>query len=282
MDIKYIDGSTISFKGWHLTGCVNHRVRGPRLNQLLGFLHQLNPHIEAVIADAQKGLRSTHGYTTFFKTAINVRKVVAKYRPLLDASPIILSEARSKILGNMTAQPKFRCINEDNPKHAAVMALCNRPLGYDISPRQPLLAHPGSEYLDVCPSFFQMDQYPLPGRNCPILWSDGRFRKGDVMLLSSGFAFMVYALVMMYNRELHETYSNYQMIYDMRYAEELNGRHSVLNAESYGLYAGGSCGDSFGESITQSRVLTRDVAIQGNCTDFSRARGRHDGEFDLR
>ncbi|KAL8800865.1 MAG: hypothetical protein Q9200_007120, partial [Gallowayella weberi] len=238
MHINYVDNSTISFKGWEITECVNHPVHGPRLNQLLGFLHQLSPRVEAVIADAQKGARSRHGYTAFFKTAANRRKVIAKYQPLLDAYPIILGEARSKALGKMTAQPRFRCINEDNPKHADVMALCNSPLGNAISPRQPLLAHPGSEYIDVCPSFFQMDQYPLPGKHCPILLQDGRYRKGDVELLGSGFGFMVYVLVMTYNRELYETYANFRVIDDLRHIVDLNGMQSVLNAESYGFYAG--------------------------------------------
>ncbi|KAL8682177.1 MAG: hypothetical protein Q9224_006799, partial [Gallowayella concinna] len=140
-DANYVDGSTIRFRGWDITGCVNDPVQGAKRYRLMNFLALLKPHVEAVIADAQKGTGSAHGYSAFFKTATSVRKVVAKYQPLLDASPIILGDARSKELGIKIAPPRFLCVNESNPEHADVMALCNHSF-FDLSPQYPVIAHP--------------------------------------------------------------------------------------------------------------------------------------------
>lgn len=239
LDIKYVDADTISFNGYHIYDCGSPQAMPPKLNALLGFLFQMKPHLQGVINDARQGTRSQHGYTAFFKSSINMRRVIAAYQRLVDAAPVIVHEERAKIIGTHTPQPKFQCINENDPNTEDVMELCDRGLRHGFPSHNPVIHRPGTELILVCPSFFQLTQYPPPERICPTLGANGKFRRGDYKLLGGAFAYTVYTLVFMYNREMYETYEDFNSLWDMQYAVELNSRQSVLNPESYGFYAGG-------------------------------------------
>ncbi|KAI4246944.1 MAG: hypothetical protein L6R42_009743 [Xanthoria sp. 1 TBL-2021] len=242
VDIRHVDADTVSFNGWEISGCGTPQNMEPKLNGILSFLFKIKPHLEAVVADAQLGTRSSHGYTAFFKTSANVRKVISKYQALVDVNPVLVSAERAKVIGTRTPQPRFQCINENDPGTADTMDQCNRVLGPGLSPQHPVIVHTGTERISICPSFFTMKKYPPPQQKCPTLGADGKFRPGEGALLTNGFAYMVYALVMMYNRELYETHADFNAMWDMQYAVELTARQSLLNPESYGFYAGGESG----------------------------------------
>ncbi|KAL9603535.1 MAG: hypothetical protein Q9179_002152 [Wetmoreana sp. 5 TL-2023] len=242
--VEYVDASTFRYNGYEVTGCVNLQsenasVYGPearRLSGILSFLQQMKPHLQGVIDDARRGTRSQHGYAAFFKSNFNMRKVIAKYQQLLDASPVIVSEERAKIIGTRTPQPIFHCINEGDPKTADIMELCNQNSRYGIT--DPIIVLSGTERIVICPSFFAVMQYPPAERICPTLGNNGKFKAGDGSLMQGGFQYVVYNLVLMYNWELYSTHINLDTLSDMQSAVELNSRQSLLNPESYGYYAG--------------------------------------------
>ncbi|KAL8719741.1 MAG: hypothetical protein Q9225_003285 [Loekoesia sp. 1 TL-2023] len=235
LEIQYVNADTISFNGYQISDCGSPQEMPPKLNRLLGFLFQMKPHLEGVINDARLGIRSQHGYKAFFKSSINMRRVVLAYQKVLDAVPVIVSEERAKVIGTHTPQPKFQCVNENDPKTAGIMALCRRNHPHE----HPIIVPAGEELIYVCPAFVGFSQYPPPERICPVLGPDGKFRHNDGKLLGNTFAYTVYAMVVMYDRELSETYDDFNSLRDMQYAVELNPRQSVLNPESYGYYAGG-------------------------------------------
>lgn len=244
MDIRLIDEATISWEGWEISGCGN--PTSAKVNSLLGFLFQFKPHVEAVIADARLGLRSPHGYAAFFKTITSMRKVKNKYEALKDASPVIVSSERARIIGKHTAQPRFQCIDENDLNQANILEQC-LPLGTTsgFEPRPPLIFFPGTEIIAVCPSFFQLNQYRQPQREggsallCPPLGGDGKFPSGNGVLLTSAFGYAIHALVLLKNRELWDGREDWNTIFDIQNAVELSARDSLLNAESYAFYAGG-------------------------------------------
>ncbi|KAL8639521.1 MAG: hypothetical protein Q9226_008861 [Calogaya cf. arnoldii] len=240
MDVKIVGANIVSYNGWVISGCgTSEGLMTPKLNSILGFLFQIKPHIEAVIADAKLGTRSSHGYTAFFKSNTNMRAVINKYQALLDVSPVIVSAERAKFIGTHTPQPSFQCIKEDDPESADIMARCNRTFRSDLTSHYPAIVHTGTERISICPDFYKTKQYPAPKQYCPTLGANGNFKPADGSLMTNGFAYMVYALVKMYNRELYTTYINSNRLLDMQHAVELKSRQSLLSAESYGFYAGG-------------------------------------------
>ena len=79
MNMRYIDRNTVSYNGWTISGCGSIPAMTEELNGVLGFLFQIKPHLEALIADVNLGTRSSHGYTAFFRTSTNIRTVMNKY-----------------------------------------------------------------------------------------------------------------------------------------------------------------------------------------------------------
>ncbi|KAL9005517.1 MAG: hypothetical protein Q9188_001719 [Gyalolechia gomerana] len=234
-DVKYIDENTTSYNGYRLANCGTSEDVGPGLTSLLGFLIQMKPALESVIDDAKHGPGSAHGYAAFFKSGTNILKVVTAYQRLVDATPVIVSDERAKLIGTHTPQPVLQCIHTNDPQTADILKECDRL----VARQQPLIPWPGTEYVSVCPSFFTLTQYPPPEQICPTLGADGRFEPGDGKLMGSGFAQAVYALIIMYNRDLHQTYENFGSVFDVRFAVALDSRQSLLNAENYGFYAEG-------------------------------------------
>ena len=102
----------------------------------------------------------------------------------------------------------------------------------------PIIIWPGTEMMAICPSFFQMKQYPTTEQGCPTL-EGGKFRPHDGKLIQSLFAYVVFHLIVMYNRDMYETYHEWTTQDDMQYAVELSSRQSLLHATNYGYYAGG-------------------------------------------
>ncbi|KAL8740768.1 MAG: hypothetical protein Q9184_008456, partial [Pyrenodesmia sp. 2 TL-2023] len=107
--------------------------------------------------------------------------------------------------------------------------------GPAIPVQQPFIVHPGTERISVCPAFFRSTQYNLPQQICPTLGANGKFKPHDGSLMTSAFAFLVYTLMLLYNREFRVTPSK---LFDMQHAVDLNARQSLLNPESYAFYAG--------------------------------------------
>lgn len=235
VETTFVDTNTVRYDGYEVNNCGDPGVKTSKASRLLGFLSQMKPYLELVIADAQQGTRSKHGYAAFFKSNVNMRKVVSAYLLLVDASPILVDEERAQNTSSRTPQPRLMCINEGDPRTADIMRGCNQ--GHPM--QHPVIIWPGTEVMAICPSFFRIQQYPTTERGCPTLDASGRFRPGDGKLLQGLFAFVVYHLVVMYNREMYTTYHDGDSLWDMQYAVMLNSRQSMFNAASYGYYAGG-------------------------------------------
>ncbi|KAL8880644.1 MAG: hypothetical protein Q9192_007975 [Flavoplaca navasiana] len=201
----------------------------PKLNDILAFFVILKPGLEAVIADARQGLRSQHGYTAFFKSATKIRQVILRYQALVDVNPVIVSPERAKVINTHTAQPRFQCINESDPKTAETMEQCKRI-------NQPMIVHRGTERISLCPLFFKLFTYP--SKPCPILGGNGRFMPDDGRLMMDAFPYTVLALMQIYNREMGEAMTS-GTGYDMQHAVDLDARQSLHHPENYGYYAGG-------------------------------------------
>ena len=240
VNLTFVDPDTIRMLGYEFSKCGSVRSFAPKLGNLLTFFFHFKPNLEEIIADAQQGINSKHGFAAFFKSNLNIQKVVNAYRPLLEASPVIVNPERADVIKTWTPQPRFTCIDESDPESADIMAQCNKVIHPGYPHRWPLVIHPGTEQISVCPFFFQLEQCsPVGGHYCPRIGANGKFRPGDGSLLESGFAYVVYALVVLYNRNLYESHTEFNAWWDMQYAVELSAKQSLLNAESFGFYAGG-------------------------------------------
>ena len=194
----------------------------------------MKQQLEHVIADANLGTNSQHGYAAFFKSNRNIGKVVAMFEKFVHAWPIIVDEDRAPLTEaqTRTPQPRFTCFDETDAKNAAFLHECTDQPDKD---QQFVLIRPGAEIMVVCPNFFTARRFPWPGRNCPEL-KNGKFKIGDEKLMKGLFAEMVYALVLLYDRGIREDWTHR---WDMQYAVELSSRHSLGFAENYAYYAGG-------------------------------------------
>ncbi|KAL8886478.1 MAG: hypothetical protein Q9215_005817 [Flavoplaca cf. flavocitrina] len=229
VQVRQIDANTIGYNGWEIADCGDIQVMPLELNDILAFLVILKPGLEAVIADARQGLRSPHGYTAFFKSATNIRQVILRYQLLVDVNPVIVSPERAKVINKHTPQPRFQCINENDPKTAETMEQCKRI-------NQPMIVHSGTERISLCPLFFKLFQYE--SQPCPVVGGDGRFMPGDGSLMMDPFPYTVLALMQIYNREMGEAMKIGEG-YDMQHAVDLDARQSLHHPENYGYYAGG-------------------------------------------
>ncbi|KAI4192859.1 MAG: hypothetical protein LQ346_004125 [Caloplaca aetnensis] len=234
LNVSFVDASTVSYNGWMISGCGEGKVVTPKLNEILIFLFDMKSHLEAVVADVKLGTRSSHGFPAFFKTSTNIRTVMNKYRQLLDVNPVIVDADRARELGTRTPQPTFHCLKKDDPESADMMAQCQ-----SVPSHYPAIWVLGSESIWLCPKFFTTVSYPPPKQHCPTLGANGKFKPGDGSLMGSNFAYMVFSMVLMYNRDIYESLTKYNRRADMQSAVELSARQSVLHAANYGFYAGG-------------------------------------------
>ena len=228
-------GKMVRSNGYDLYDCGDPRNITSKANKMLFFLGEMKPQLKKLIADAQQGTRSQHGFAAFFKSDHNIGKVVRTFEPLVEAYPIIVDEERvSRTVGHSrTPQPVLMCINEGDNQTATTMKACMTG-----SLTTPLIISPGKEVMAICPDFFNIRPYPKGAPACPKL-EGGRFKHSDVLLMGGLYAYVVYALVTMYNRSLYESYYGSAHLRGMQYAVDLGVRDSVLNAASYGFYAGG-------------------------------------------
>ncbi|KAL8902411.1 MAG: hypothetical protein Q9207_004746 [Kuettlingeria erythrocarpa] len=259
LNISQVDADTVSYNGWMISGC-GGGAQGmtPELSDILLFLFDMKPNLEAVIADARLGTRSPHGFTAFFKTSTNIRTVVNRYRQVLEVGPVIVSAERAKVIGTRTPQPTFQCIKENDPETADMTEGCNRiPFHY------PVIFIPRTERLWLCPRFFTTVNYPSPKQYCPAVGADGKFKPGDGRLMGSNFAYLVQSLVFMYGRDLYTPHINFNRRADMQYAVELNARQSVLSVSNYGFYAGGKLerDDDFEGDVTANVIYSGPDAV---------------------
>ena len=225
----------IRFNGYDLYDCGDPRDITSKANKMLLFLGNMKPQLKKLIADAQQGTRSQHGFAAFFKTDRNIGKVVRRFQALVDAYPIIVDEERASmtVKHSRTPQPVLMCINEGDSQTATTMKACMTG-----SLTTPLIISPGKEVMAICPDFFNIMPFPGGSLVCPKL-EGGRFKNTEIVLMSGLYAYVVYSLVTMYNRDLYESYYKWDYLQDMQYAVDLGVRDSVLNGASYGFYAGG-------------------------------------------
>ena len=202
VDVNFtqIGENVYQFNGYDISECGSPHDPKSKAKYILGFLFQMKSQLERVIADARLGTHSEHGYAAFFKSNRNIRKVIAMFERLVDATPIIVDEDRVPLTSakTRTPQPQLKCFNEADVKNAAVLQACNKSPQKD---RQLVLILPGTEMMIMCPTFFTVIQYPAAGALCPEL-KDGKVKSGDAALLKSAFAYVVYALVNMYDRSM--------------------------------------------------------------------------------
>ena len=232
--IMELGPNTFFCEGYTIHNCGRPQDASSKANQVLGFLIELKVTLKHVVIDAQQGIRSRHGFAAFFKSNSNIRHVANALRSVLKGRPIIISAERAASdQGPRARPPTFMCINEGDETTAEIMAECKEVK------KGPLGIWPGTEVMALCPDAFNKTLHPYATRTCPTLDRNGKFKPGDVSLVQGLFAKMVYSLVTMYYPKMYETYVDWDSLKDMQYAVELNARHSLLNRESYGFYAGG-------------------------------------------
>ncbi|KAL9577526.1 MAG: hypothetical protein Q9212_006307 [Teloschistes hypoglaucus] len=258
VEIQHMNDDAVVFNGFEIAKCGTPDAPTPQFNNIVSFLYFAKLHLQAVIDDAQQGVLSPHGYAAFFKSSTNIRRVTGILQNILRANPLIVDEDRAAIVKTHTPQPRFVCINEDDASVANITKMCNRSLRYGINTADPLLIFPGKERIAVCPSFFRVAHFRPPA--CPTLTWDGKFERQDMALMRTTFAYFVYSLAMMYNRDMWTAKLDYGNLSDMQEAVDLDSRQCMHNPENFGFYAG---------------------AVLGNCTNFPKTKGRLDGELKM-
>ncbi|KAL8836537.1 MAG: hypothetical protein Q9170_002892 [Blastenia crenularia] len=270
--IEYDYSMNFSANGYEVFGCGDYRDSASKASRVLDFLAHFKPSLEQLIADAQQGTRSQHGFAAFFKSNRNIRKVVSTLRPLVDAYPVILDEKVARMLGTHTQQPGFHCIDEEAPDPAQKRILdeyCNR----SRSLKRPLAIWPGSEVIAICPEFFRLPFYDGVGTGCPTLGADGKFNP-HANLISTAYSAAVYALVAVYHRDISDSYQEWGNTFlDMQSSiDDLTVRQSVLKPTNYGFYAAGML--VVWHLFPVGWWADVIVAVQQNCTVFPKTKGR--------
>ncbi|KAL8785272.1 MAG: hypothetical protein Q9213_003476 [Squamulea squamosa] len=224
-----------SLKNWEIFYCGDPRLPESQVHSLIVLLTRMETHLKELIADAQLGMASPHGYAAFFKSNRNIRKVTAMYQTILDGDPLIVNKGRGDHLGSRTASPRFFCVNEGNDKLKTLVDACKG------RPEAPILVSPGIEILIVCPKFWSIPQFldpALAAFHCPQM-INGKFKDGDMsLLLSTTYAYLVQQLARAYDRGM-DPQDMQKPTASMQAAVELDARESLQSAVNFGYYAGG-------------------------------------------
>lgn len=128
------------------------------------------------------------------------------------------------------AQSRLLCIIEGNQ---VTMEKVHSP-----STRLSNFILPGKEMVAIRPILQPQRVSSLCRRVSPA--GRRRFQHWGCELIASVFAYLARSQVTSYNQGLlYETHHGWNTLWDMQYGAGSNSRHSMLNAASYGFYAGG-------------------------------------------
>lgn len=188
--------------------------------------------LQKLIANAQKRTRSQHDFVVFFKFDRNIDKIVRTFEFLIDVYFIIVNEERvSRTIKHFrTSQSMLMCINENDDRIATTMKIC-----IIDSLTTSLIISFDKKIMTICFDFFNIKLYSKKAFACFKLENE-KFKHFDVFLMKNLYAYVVYVLITMYNRDLYEFYYDFVYLRNMQYAVNLNVKNNVLNEINYDFY----------------------------------------------
>ena len=224
---------------YHILLCSANKPNS-KASQLQALLPIISQNLRRVVLDVKGGTAfSRYGYGAFFKKDGNRDAVVDVFQKIINGNSVPISAERAMRLGSSTMPPSFACIEEGDDFTAELYAKCEAL--NTASSYAPLMTWASTEVIVICPSFWTL-RSDLAANSCPRVVKD-RAVPNDDALIRSMYSAVVRMLVNVYLPEsLAYGRSKVKAVQDVI---ELNETASLLNANTYGLYAGGKCGAEF-------------------------------------
>ena len=188
---------SITIGNYTVLGCSSRSVgttAGSNADYLTIYLPAFFSRMRYVLADAELGLSSFHGYNNFFKEESSKVAVAEVYRDIREGSLIELISRRGKKI----ERPKIVCLGEEEDE-SHVTGIGNL---YEFfctgtyAEHAPAAQFRKTELVVLCPSFFKLDTWPA------IAWCprtvNGVSQPDGNGLLQSQYAILIRALAGLY------------------------------------------------------------------------------------
>ena len=192
------------------------------------LLPQIHTSLQAVIADANLGTASKHGYGAFFETNDNIEEVVRVYQHMVAGSDLLIKSFPGRNSpGLVPARPTFVCI-EDTLETTSIDQICSQQ-GKDV----PSVIWTYSNTISICPQFWEQKVGPVARTDCPKLRGQTLSPNNDQLLLNQQ-AMIVHGLAHVYGGQ-----SMTDEIANIQDAVSLDSIAATTYANSFAYYYSG-------------------------------------------
>ncbi|KAL8926675.1 MAG: hypothetical protein Q9208_002749 [Pyrenodesmia sp. 3 TL-2023] len=208
----------------------NYRIRfcgaGPdsKTAQLQALLPKIWEHIQLVLHDVRRGTRS-RAYRAFFKSQDNATYVESIFKAMADGALVRIPVEGAPSDFTQPVYPSLLCVDPSLPGYDTLVAACNNSAAAIV---------PNREIVVLCDDFWgQMKDRPLPVRSdCPRVRRN-KFVPDDYTLMYNQFGAFVHEFAHAYTSDWDPN----NEAYNPTEAVQLSAERSLMNANSYALYA---------------------------------------------
>lgn len=197
-------------------------------SSLQALLPRVYDGLQAVIADAELGTSSRHGYASFFKTNDSIAEVLKVYQDIAAGrdSSAGINPGRTEL---SSTQPMFMCIN-DVPETEPIYQVCTT----EDQSGFPISRIGQSDMIAICPRFWDIREMPVPRLDCPRVGGSKLYRNNMDLSINQQ-AMIVYVLVALFRNN-----TVWPPVMKIQDAVDLNASASLANANSHALYYAGT------------------------------------------
>jgi len=207
--------------------------RDNQAEKIQAYLPHIWENIQKVIADAALGISSPYGFSALFKSNDNIANVTRLFQNIANGAPVYVSPGTGRSIDfKIPKSPTFVCVNAG--KSAALDSWLNT--WCEPSRRIDAIYNLNSEYIFLCPSFWNLEQEEPDSTDCPRLRRNA-LTPNDGTLTLNQQSVLVHELAHMYGASgFHVPRDGKKEVYLPMEAVNLNAADSLLNAENFALY----------------------------------------------
>ncbi|KAL9015202.1 MAG: hypothetical protein Q9173_000172 [Seirophora scorigena] len=197
-------------------------VRGGKAEQLVSLLHDIEADLPSIIAEANTGVQSVHGFKSLFTSDDAI--------PIVKGYLVNISNSAAVTIDGQPKQVAFVCLERGDAFTAAMYYdLTRRPFHDVIAGMSEL----GTPNINLPPLFFRLRRSSSPF-SCP------NFHRKNVTIRrefgATQYGTMIHELMDKY-LDFNGRDTHVKEVYGLRNAIRLPADRQLLNAENYNLFA---------------------------------------------